>query len=124
HVATAQELAAQPLTLHVGPLYGAPATVRDHRVQPNAMPWLQLHTGIRGVFPPGAMPTGEPLPSPPATIGGGPAGGQAAARHEVEGDRPLGRGRKSTRLNSSHVATSYALFCLKKKTRSVAPART
>src|SRR6266508_5906726 len=28
----------------------------------------------------------------------------------------LGRGdRKSTRLNSSHVAISYAVFCLKKK---------
>src|SRR5690625_6332574 len=26
------------------------------------------------------------------------------------------RDRKSTRLNSSHVATSYAVFCLKKKT--------
>src|SRR5437870_10027399 len=25
--------------------------------------------------------------------------------------------RKSTRLNSSHVATSYAVFCLKKKNR-------
>src|SRR5437660_4006040 len=25
--------------------------------------------------------------------------------------------RKSTRLNSSHVATSYAVFCLKKKTK-------
>src|SRR5690625_7081321 len=27
-----------------------------------------------------------------------------------------GRDRKSTRLNSSHVAISYAVFCLKKKT--------
>src|SRR5437660_2985732 len=27
--------------------------------------------------------------------------------------------RKSTRLNSSHVATSYAVFCLKKKTSAV-----
>src|SRR5690625_6594442 len=26
--------------------------------------------------------------------------------------------RKSTRLNSSHVAISYAVFCLKKKTRT------
>src|SRR5690625_6150002 len=26
-----------------------------------------------------------------------------------------GEDRKSTRLNSSHVATSYAVFCLKKK---------
>src|SRR6266496_6231233 len=29
-------------------------------------------------------------------------------------DRP-GRDRKSTRLNSSHVEISYAVFCLKKK---------
>src|SRR5690349_22568151 len=28
-----------------------------------------------------------------------------------------GRDRKSTRLNSSHVEISYAVFCLKKKTR-------
>src|SRR5690625_6119164 len=27
--------------------------------------------------------------------------------------------RKSTRLNSSHVAISYAVFCLKKKTNNV-----
>src|SRR5690625_5816577 len=29
--------------------------------------------------------------------------------------RPPERDRKSTRLNSSHVANSYAVFCLKKK---------
>src|SRR5690349_22059031 len=28
---------------------------------------------------------------------------------------PPGRDRKSTRLNSSHVEISYAVFCLKKK---------
>src|SRR5690625_6434474 len=28
-----------------------------------------------------------------------------------------GEDRKSTRLNSSHVAISYAVFCLKKKTQ-------
>src|SRR5690625_5855425 len=28
------------------------------------------------------------------------------------------RDRKSTRLNSSHVAISYAVFCLKKKTKT------
>src|SRR5690625_6211111 len=27
--------------------------------------------------------------------------------------------RKSTRLNSSHVAISYAVFCLKKKTKAM-----
>src|SRR5437870_13828398 len=31
--------------------------------------------------------------------------------------RPLGD-RKSTRLNSSHVAISYAVFCLKKKIKN------
>src|SRR5690606_42159947 len=31
--------------------------------------------------------------------------------------------RKSTRLNSSHVKTSYAVFCLKKKTRNGTPHR-
>src|SRR5204862_8300548 len=37
----------------------------------------------------------------------------------VRGRRPVvrGRDRKSTRLNSSHVEISYAVFCLKKKTR-------
>src|SRR5690625_6390014 len=33
-------------------------------------------------------------------------------RHAI---RPRIRDRKSTRLNSSHVAISYAVFCLKKK---------
>src|SRR5690625_6832240 len=31
------------------------------------------------------------------------------------------RDRKSTRLNSSHVAISYAVFCLKKKTNTRSP---
>src|SRR5256885_11253199 len=29
--------------------------------------------------------------------------------------------RKSTRLNSSHLVISYAVFCLKKKTKSLSP---
>src|SRR5439155_22160709 len=33
----------------------------------------------------------------------------------VHGRRATPIDRKSTRLNSSHVATSYAVFCLKKK---------
>src|SRR5439155_25280630 len=35
-------------------------------------------------------------------------------------DRLLWLDRKSTRLNSSHVAISYAVFCLKKKKTSTA----
>src|SRR2546426_6534229 len=33
-------------------------------------------------------------------------------------DRSLLQDRKSTRLNSSHLVISYAVFCLKKKKRS------
>src|SRR5690242_21252200 len=32
----------------------------------------------------------------------------------TDGDRLRGLDRKSTRLNSSHMSTSYAVFCLKK----------
>src|SRR2546426_6822168 len=41
--------------------------------------------------------------------GGGRAGASA---------QPVRRDRKSTRLNSSHLVISYAVFCLKKKKRS------
>src|SRR5437868_9056044 len=34
---------------------------------------------------------------------------------ENGGGDPQGRDRKSTRLNSSHVSISYAVFCLEKK---------
>src|SRR5699024_12225814 len=33
----------------------------------------------------------------------------------LQGKAESGRDRKSTRLNSSHVSISYAVFCLKKK---------
>src|SRR2546426_5704373 len=43
---------------------------------------------------------------------------QRARPHAIrqrDGDEPLVRDRKSTRLNSSHLVISYAVFCLKKK---------
>src|SRR2546426_4363719 len=41
-------------------------------------------------------------------------------RHRVHGDggEPLRLDRKSTRLNSSHLVISYAVFCLKKKKKT------
>src|SRR5262245_64932056 len=42
---------------------------------------------------------------PPVGASAGPAGGRAVPRQD----------RKSTRLNSSHLGISYAVFCLKKK---------
>src|SRR5690625_6639526 len=41
-------------------------------------------------------------------------------RMHAKGSGAYGRlDRKSTRLNSSHVASSYAVFCSKKKTRLI-----
>src|SRR5690554_7662710 len=50
----------------------------------------------------------------------GPRAGWAGfitTRHAVNDRRVKVRDRKSTRLNSSHVRISYAVFCLKKKKR-------
>src|SRR5437660_4413312 len=52
--------------------------------------------------------------------------GSASSSRNAPGTRTRGvqlvqvRDRKSTRLNSSHVAISYAVFCLKKKTMAEA----
>src|SRR5690606_13434798 len=56
---------------------------------------------------------GHPEVAPDGPVGGQVAGrvGAAAGDLLVEADED----RKSTRLNSSHVKISYAVFCLKKK---------
>src|SRR5437660_9673206 len=41
------------------------------------------------------------------------------AHPDMEPWQICGRDRKSTRLNSSHVAISYAVFCLKKKKKKI-----
>src|SRR3712207_5611792 len=48
---------------------------------------------------------------------GGPAVGRLLLAHPLVG-LLAGLRRKSTRLNSSHANISYAVFCLKKKTKS------
>jgi hypothetical protein len=75
-----------PLTLKVGPLYGEPARVRVSRAAPHEMPWLQLRTGTRGLFPAQAAPTGAVLLGAPTSVGGGPGGRGAAVEHEVADD--------------------------------------
>src|SRR5690349_24628375 len=54
--------------------------------------------------------------SSPGAAAAGPAPGPARGRGP-EGSRTGPGDRKSTRLNSSHVEISYAVFCLKKKIR-------
>src|SRR2546422_7168534 len=55
-------------------------------------------------------------PSPRRRRRGAPASGAAPLRPAPRGPRAR-KDRKSTRLNSSHGYISYAVFCLKKKTK-------
>src|SRR5437660_8446172 len=66
---------------------------------PTLFPYTTL---FRSTRPPG-LGRGGHRPAPGQARGTGRAGGRVD--------------RKSTRLNSSHVAISYAVFCLKKKKR-------
>src|SRR5688500_19941168 len=56
---------------------------------------------------------------------GAVAGADGAQARRGAGGHPLMRigDRKSTRLNSSHLVISYAVFCLKKKTSIAEGAR-
>src|SRR5256885_12070660 len=46
------------------------------------------------------------------------SGGEPASATPLPGEPSQLGDRKSTRLNSSHLVISYAVFCLKKKTQS------
>src|SRR5256885_8456165 len=59
---------------------------------------------------------------PPPTRRGARDSCRASAR--VPASARPGRDRKSTRLNSSHLVISYAVFCLKKKKKTNHRART
>src|SRR5207249_11126243 len=89
---------------------------------------LSLHDALpissRGVRLPRRPGTRHPLapPAPPrhADERALPRSGRHARVHRTEGVTasvviPTRKDRKSTRLNSSHVSISYAVFCLKKK---------
>jgi hypothetical protein len=76
----------QPILLKVGPLYGTPGTVRVDRVAPSAVPWLQLRTGQRGLFPAMAAPTGAPALSGSTGPGGGFPTTGGGAIQTVHGD--------------------------------------
>src|SRR5688500_19363736 len=59
----------------------------------------------------------EEIREPPGAlreVAGATAGGEAEVRAAWRRHRT---DRKSTRLNSSHLVISYAVFCLKKKTK-------
>src|SRR5437667_5482556 len=71
---------------------------------------LSLHDALP-IF---TVPTQHPHVPVDASCNAPPAGGQPGTEARCNL-----RDRKSTRLNSSHITISYAVFCLKKKKISV-----
>src|SRR5690606_41914759 len=95
----------RPLSLHDAlPIYGCAGReggVRTFHRRNDRLPRRARHSGHGPCWPP-------------------PAGSER--RREVPRQRPdAGGDRKSTRLNSSHVKISYAVFSLKKETAKVRP---
>src|SRR5436309_3867165 len=78
---------------------------------------LSLHDAL-----PISSPSGGGSTSPPTTASTAGNFGPITACCPLSSG-PGRQDRKSTRLNSSHVKTSYAVFCLKKKTQDLRSAR-
>src|SRR3712207_8209286 len=70
-----------------------------------------LREGVVGALPVGALVAVVDVSG--RVVLGEAARGGGLARREVGADR------KSTRLNSSHANISYAVFCLKKKKKTI-----
>src|SRR5690606_41609406 len=76
----------------------------------DALP-ISVRAGRRG----GGAGSGRAAPD---ADGAGAGGGTAVAVDPDHHHVPVAEDRKSTRLNSSHVKISYAVFCLKKKKKN------
>src|SRR5690349_22347627 len=85
--------------------------------------FFQAEDGIRDLYVTGVQTCALPICDrglAPEGVGA-PERGDEGLLHGISGQLTVGRGaqrdgdRKSTRLNSSHVESSYAVFCLKKK---------
>src|SRR5256885_5491242 len=80
-----------------------------------------VHTCTRPKISAGAPPSREVPPPPDVAVRLHPARRRSESHAAAGSVRPPGRSghgpqdRKSTRLNSSHLVISYAVFCLKKK---------
>src|SRR5690242_21409884 len=102
---------------------------RYHRANGHETPPTHRHIGQRHGYIDQEPGAGVPRLSDrvdqlAAAQGGGPAGTRRAGTvldlflRQLAPDASLYPGdRKSTRLNSSHMSISYAVFCLKKKTK-------
>src|SRR5256885_12375432 len=87
--------------------------------------FFQAEDGIRDYKVTGVQTCALPISRAQATPGPAPPRPTSSCLHPhrsrrlpplpLSGGRPSPPDRKSTRLNSSHLVISYAVFCLKKK---------
>src|SRR5205814_10724130 len=103
--------------------YEVRQTNRSNHRRGAPVQFVLLETATAGIYPLSlhdALPI-SPRVAPPGA--GGPRSAPGAASGGARGRsrtpaRVRSRDRKSTRLNSSHLGISYAVFCLKKKIAS------
>src|SRR5699024_11918621 len=100
-----------PLPPHLPPSPTRRSSDLHHRVQ---------RPRVRAVFPPGRHPVfhradGGGRPGRRGADGSRPPEGSGGRKGRDHGGGGPAPDRKSTRLNSSHVSISYAVFCLKEK---------
>src|SRR5690606_4879822 len=104
-----------PLPADQGTGLGKPLKLINHPVRPR-IPIVIAAIGPKNVEMAAELAEGwEPIFYVPEKAGD--VWGAALAAGKAKRDPELGEDRKSTRLNSSHVKISYAVFCLKKKRR-------
>src|SRR5690349_24009517 len=87
--------------------------------RPTLFPYTTLFRSQRLTFRRGTILTARFAPDGKTVVYGAAWDGKPPETFAVTAESPesraLGIDRKSTRLNSSHVEISYAVFCLKKK---------
>lgn len=91
HVVPAAQRSDEPLGLSVGQLYGHQADIAVSRHAPATMPWLQVHSGVRGQFPGQAVGTGALTLAAPGQLGDShqlQVGGDDAQVVFATGDQP------------------------------------
>src|SRR2546426_6903594 len=94
------------------PLFPYPPLSRPHHPSPRR-PHGPAALPERGGAPPGALEVRVPPGAPGALRHHAPPRGpRPLVRGRPLLSLPLGEDRKSTRLNSSHLVISYAVFCL------------
>src|SRR5690606_40909416 len=109
------------------PRTGGPEHPDAREAAPNPFAPPSTYRSVSPVPP--STPAGPGPVPPPPVVGPGPGstsaspgapapGTGATATPGVEPAPAASGDRKSTRLNSSHVKISYAVFCLKKKTHT------